>query len=431
MRVEAGALVRTTAARFGSRPALTSVAGSTGASLSSTRLPTSGRGRPSTTSASSGETVGVLAYNTPEVVTASARLREAQPGPRRAPQPLHHGRPRRLAEPPLEASVMARHPIHRPGRGRLPPAHHRPALRRHRPRHPGWAQPLRRPPGRRPPRRPLPGRRRGRTLLPPAHLRDHRLPQGLGQDLPPLGRRHRPQPAPPRHLTLVSRPSAPTTSTSISTPSSGPAASRPSTCTRCAAPGRCCWTTRPSTPTNCSTRSPNTRPPASSCPARCSPRARAVERRQGGFEHRLRRMVIFFGTPSSWSGPPSSWDRSGLTGSDRPNRAPSPPACFPRTSPSGLSGSTASAAPAARSWRSPSSTRTATASLPARSARSSSAAPCPSASRGSPAKTAEAFFPGDWFRPYDVGYLDEDASSTTPTAPATRSPAPPAPSSPT
>ena len=27
---------------------------------------------------------------------------------------------------------------------------------------------------------------------------------------------------------------------------------------------------------------------------------------------------------------------------------------------------------------------------------------------GLPAKTAEAFFPGDWFRPYDVGYLDED-----------------------
>src|SRR4029453_3916309 len=27
---------------------------------------------------------------------------------------------------------------------------------------------------------------------------------------------------------------------------------------------------------------------------------------------------------------------------------------------------------------------------------------------GRPAKPAEAFFPGDWFRPYDVGYLDED-----------------------
>src|SRR5262245_47607864 len=25
-----------------------------------------------------------------------------------------------------------------------------------------------------------------------------------------------------------------------------------------------------------------------------------------------------------------------------------------------------------------------------------------------PDKTREAFFPGDWFRPYDVGYLDED-----------------------
>jgi acyl-coenzyme A synthetase/AMP-(fatty) acid ligase len=27
---------------------------------------------------------------------------------------------------------------------------------------------------------------------------------------------------------------------------------------------------------------------------------------------------------------------------------------------------------------------------------------------GLPEKTREAFFPGDWFRPFDVGYLDED-----------------------
>jgi acyl-coenzyme A synthetase/AMP-(fatty) acid ligase len=27
---------------------------------------------------------------------------------------------------------------------------------------------------------------------------------------------------------------------------------------------------------------------------------------------------------------------------------------------------------------------------------------------GMPERTAQSFFPGDWFRPYDVGYLDED-----------------------
>ncbi len=25
-----------------------------------------------------------------------------------------------------------------------------------------------------------------------------------------------------------------------------------------------------------------------------------------------------------------------------------------------------------------------------------------------PERTAQSFFPGDWFRPYDVGYLDQD-----------------------
>ena len=28
---------------------------------------------------------------------------------------------------------------------------------------------------------------------------------------------------------------------------------------------------------------------------------------------------------------------------------------------------------------------------------------------GAPERTAQSFFPGDWFRPYDIGYLDEDS----------------------
>jgi len=69
MRVEAGALVRTTAARFGSRPALTSAAGS----MSFTELNQAANQIGSALhdlGVQRGDRVGVLAYNTPEVVTA-------------------------------------------------------------------------------------------------------------------------------------------------------------------------------------------------------------------------------------------------------------------------------------------------------------------------------------------------------------------------
>ena len=64
MRVEAGALVRTTAARFGSRPALTSAAGS----MSFTELNQAANQVGSALhdlGVQRGGRVGVLAYNTP------------------------------------------------------------------------------------------------------------------------------------------------------------------------------------------------------------------------------------------------------------------------------------------------------------------------------------------------------------------------------
>ncbi len=69
MRVEAGALVRTTAERFGARPALTSAAGS----MSFTELNQAANQVGSALhdlGVQRGDRVGVLAYNTPEVVTA-------------------------------------------------------------------------------------------------------------------------------------------------------------------------------------------------------------------------------------------------------------------------------------------------------------------------------------------------------------------------
>jgi long-subunit acyl-CoA synthetase (AMP-forming) len=50
---------------------------------------------------------------------------------------------------------------------------------------------------------------------------------------------------------------------------------------------------------------------------------------------------------------------------------------------------------------------------------------------GLPARTAEAFFPGDWFRPYDVGYLEEDDFLYYADRAGDKITSPPAPPSPT
>ena len=270
MRVEAGALVRTTAARFGSRPALTSAAGS----MSFTELNQAANQVGSALhdlGVQRGDRVGVLAYNTPEVVTAWLGFEKHNLV--RAVLHSHFTMDAHVASlNHIEASAMVFDTRFtdqvEAARPQLTTVRHFVAIG---PDTPAWAQPF------------AELQAAGRPDDPYLDV-DEDAPCFLqltsGTTGHPKAWVRPTAPGPPSSTTTcttstpsapASRPSAPTTSTSTSTPSSGPAASRPSTRTCCAAPGRYCWTTRPSTPTSCSTPSPPTRPPASSCPAPCSP----------------------------------------------------------------------------------------------------------------------------------------------------------------
>jgi acyl-CoA synthetase (AMP-forming)/AMP-acid ligase II len=77
---------------------------------------------------------------------------------------------------------------------------------------------------------------------------------------------------------------------------------------------------------------------------------------RGGFTHRLRRMVVFFGNPDQLDLTTRLLGPSGRTGSVPPSREPLPPACCLMKSKNGGSGSRASAGPGLRSWRWPWST---------------------------------------------------------------------------
>ena len=264
MQVEAGVLVRKAAQSFGSRAALTAAsptAGSTSLTFAEVNERSNRVGSALVDlGVRRGDRVGVLAYNTPEVVADLVRLREAQPGQGRPAQPLRDGRPRMVAQPRGGLGAHLRHPVRRRRRAAPGRAEDRPPLRRDRRRLPRLGHPVRAAGVRRQRRGSLPRCRRGRPVLPAAHLGHHRAPQGVGEDLPVLAGGHQPQPASTSTPSApASRRSGPTTSTCTSTRSSGRAASRPSTRTSCGAPAPCCWTTRPSTRACCSTRSPASR----------------------------------------------------------------------------------------------------------------------------------------------------------------------------
>ena len=270
MRVEAGALVRMTAARFGARPALTSAGGS----MSFTELNQAANQVGSALhdlGVQRGDRVGVLAYNTPEVVTAWLGFEKHNLV--RAVLHSHFTMDAHVASlNHIEASAMVFDTRFtdqvEASRSQLTTVRHFVAIG---PDTPPWAQPFAELQAAGRPDDPYLDvdedapcflqLTSGTTGHPKAWVKTYRSWAAvIDHNL--------------HHLDTFGPgvpPSAPTTSTSTSTPSSGPAASRPSTRTCCAAPGRCCWTTRPSTPTSCSTPSPGTRPPASSCPARCSP----------------------------------------------------------------------------------------------------------------------------------------------------------------
>lgn len=270
MRVEAGALVRTTAARFGSRPALTSAAGS----MSFTELNQAANQVGSALhdlGVQRGDRVGVLAYNTPEVVTAWLGFEKHNLV--RAVLHSHFTMDAHVASlNHIEASAMVFDTRFtdqvEDARPQLTTVRHFVAIG---PDTPGWAQPFADLQAAGQPDDPYLDvdedapcflqLTSGTTGHPKAWVKsyrswaaviDHNLYHldTFGPGIPPVGADDV-----NLHFHAIQWASA----------------SRPSTRTCCAAPGRCCWTTRRSTPTNCSTRSPSTRPPASSCPARCSP----------------------------------------------------------------------------------------------------------------------------------------------------------------
>ena len=157
----------------------------------------------------------------------------------------------------------------------------------------------------------------------------------------------------------------------------------------------------------------------------------AVEQR-GGFEHRLRRMVVFFGTPELlerttkllgpiWAHGFGSTEQGAVTtrllpqeAAERPERLNSvgrPGGPFLEVAIVDEDGNRLGPRQVGE--------------IVVRSAMSVGEY------WGLPGKTAEAFFPGDWFRPYDVGYLDEDGFLYYADRAGDKITAPPAPSSPT
>ena len=134
----------------------------------------------------------------------------------------------------------------------------------------------------------------------------------------------------------------------------------------------------------------------------------AVERR-GGFEHRLRRMVIFFGTPELlerttkllgpiWAHGFGSTEQGAVTTRLLPQEAAERPERLNSVGRPGGPFLEVAIVDADGDRLAPRQVG----EIVVRSAMSVGEY------WGLPTKTAEAFFPGDWFRPYDVGYLDED-----------------------
>jgi acyl-CoA synthetase (AMP-forming)/AMP-acid ligase II len=141
----------------------------------------------------------------------------------------------------------------------------------------------------------------------------------------------------------------------------------------------------------------------------------AVEAR-GGFEHRLRRMVVFFGTPDQLDRTTRLLGPIWAHGSARPSRARSQRVSCPTRSPSAGSGLRALAGRDRRSWKSRSSTITGRGLARGRQARSSCAARCPSASTGecrSAMRSRSSRATGTV--PTTSGFSMRMASSTTPT----------------
>jgi acyl-coenzyme A synthetase/AMP-(fatty) acid ligase len=133
----------------------------------------------------------------------------------------------------------------------------------------------------------------------------------------------------------------------------------------------------------------------------------AIERR-GGIEHYIRRMVIFFGAPDLldrttrimgpiWAHGFGSTEQGAITTRLLPHEVV---AARRRISSVGRSGSPFMEIAVVDENGKPVGANQ-VGEIVVRSAMSIGAY------WGLPEKTAEAFFPGDWFRPYDVGYLDD------------------------
>ena len=199
MKVEAGLLSRLAAQWYGSAPALTSGDSTlsfselnAGANRIGSGLLAAGLDR--------GDRVGVLAFNTPEVVEAWLGFEKHNLV--RAVLHSHiRSRGARLdAQPHRREGARLRHAARR--RRRLLPrrAERRAGVRRDRPGRARLGRPVQRAAGRRVGRGPAARRRRGRAVLPAADVGDHRQPEAVDQDLPLVAGRDRPQPAPLRHV---------------------------------------------------------------------------------------------------------------------------------------------------------------------------------------------------------------------------------------
>jgi len=247
------------------------------------------------------------------------------------------------------------------------------------------------------------------AVLPAAHLRHHRPPQGVGEDLPVVAGGHRPQPAPFRHLRLGVPPVGPDDVNLHFHPiqwASGFQTLYPYYVRGARSvllddevfdPGVLLDIIAGEQVTGVFMPGPLLTPVLDEIEAR------------GGFAHRLRRMVVFFGNPDQldrttrllgpiWAHGFGSTEQGAITTRLLPHEVEERRERIKSVGRSGSPFLEVAVVDEQGARLGPGQVG----EIVVRSAMSLGEY------WALPERNAQSFFPGDWFRPYDVGFLDED-----------------------